>query len=68
MNTEVISERARQARPAAVLVWLLSGVFYVPGWAAGKLWFCVAWAGCAIAEGFIAGAGRSQRPPPADRM
>lgn len=63
LAAERITARARQARLGAVLLWLVTGVFYAPGWLAGKLWFCVAWAGCAIAEGFTAGAGRSQVPP-----
>jgi hypothetical protein len=46
-----------------VLVWLLTGVFYLIGWPVGKLWFCIAWAGYAIADGFTDGAGRRKASP-----
>ena len=59
MNTASITVRARQARAGLVLLWLVTGVFYVPGWVAGRVWFCIAWAGYAIADGFTAGAHRS---------
>ena len=64
MNPAAITGRARQAKAGAVLLWLVTGVFYVPGWLAGQVWFCIAWAGCAIAEGFTAGAHRPAPGPP----
>jgi len=39
----------------AVLIVLVTGVFYWPAWAAGRLLFCIVWAGNAIAEGFTDG-------------
>jgi hypothetical protein len=41
------------------LLWLVTGVFYGPAWAAGRLWFCIRWAGSSIAEGFTAGSHRT---------
>ena len=58
MNPAAISARARQVKVSAVLLWLVTGVFYLPGWIAGQVWFCIAWAGYAIADGFTAGAHR----------
>jgi len=44
----------------SALEWLVTGVFYGPGWVTGRIWFCiikaVKWAGSSIAEGFTAGA------------
>ena len=52
---------ARLARMlVSALEWLVTGVFYGPGWVTGRIWFCiikaVKWAGSSIAEGFTAGA------------
>lgn len=62
MNTAAIGARARQAKFSVVLVAVLTGVFYGPGWVLGRVWFCIAWAGCAIAEGFSSGARRLDGP------
>ena len=45
----------------AVLIVLVTGVFYWPAWVAGRLLFCIVWAGGAIAEGFTDGARRNER-------
>jgi len=68
IDVAAVTARARRVRFSAVLVAVLTGVFYVPGWLAGKLWFCIAWAGCAVAEGFTDGAGRMRDGGPAERM
>ena len=64
MKTAAYTARARQAKAGAVLLWLVTGVFYLPGWLAGRVWFCIAWAGYAIADGFTAGAHRPPDGPP----
>lgn len=44
-----------------MLIVLVTGVFYWPAWVAGRLLFCIVWAGGAIAEGFTDGARRNER-------
>lgn len=39
----------------AMLIVLVTGVFYWPAWAAGRLLFCIVWAAGSIAEGFTDG-------------
>lgn len=63
MNTAAITARARTIKASVVLLWLVTGVFYGPGYLAGRVWFCIAWAGCAVADGFAAGARPDNGPP-----
>jgi hypothetical protein len=63
VNTGAITARARTVKVSVVLLWLVTGVFYAPGWVAGRVWFCIAWAGCAVADGFTAGARPQSGPP-----
>jgi hypothetical protein len=44
----------------ATLIALVTGVFYWPAWVAGRLLFCIVWAGMSIAEGFTDGYPRRQ--------
>jgi hypothetical protein len=63
VNTAAITRRAHTIKLSVVLLWLVTGVFHGPGWVAGRVWFCIAWAGCAVAEGFTAGANPPTGPP-----
>jgi hypothetical protein len=63
VNTAAITAKARTVRLSVVLLWLVTGVFYAPGYLAGRVWFCIAWAGCAVADGFTAGARPQSGPP-----
>jgi hypothetical protein len=63
VNTAAITARARTVKASVVLLWLVTGVFYAPGYLAGRVWFCIAWAGCAVADGFTAGARPQSGPP-----
>ena len=53
---ERISERARGADPARVVLTVIAGVLFGLGWAAWKVaagaWLVIAWCGCAVAEGW----------------
>lgn len=55
MNLAAVTALARQVRFGAVLIALVTGVFYWPAWTVGRLLFCIVWAAGAIWEGLIAG-------------
>ena len=62
---ERISEQARQAHPgrvaAGVVAWLLLGAGFVAARVCAGAWLGVAWAGCAVAEGWREGRSAAWR-------
>jgi hypothetical protein len=59
VDTERISNRARQANPAKVVVTILALILFAPGWllarGLGYGWFVAMWIAAAFAEGFTEG-------------
>lgn len=60
-----ISARARQVKFGRVMLLLFTGVFYLIGWCAAKVfgvvWFAVVWVAIAVADGWQQ--GRPARSP-----
>lgn len=63
---ERINDRARDVRPARVLLTLLAGLLFATGWVAFKAcavtWLAAAWCGSAVIEGWQT-AKAGQRAP-----
>jgi hypothetical protein len=59
LHRQHITSKAKAARPGPALLMLLTGLFMGLGWVLGTLggvlWFCVAWAWYAAAEGLVTG-------------
>jgi hypothetical protein len=59
VDTEYITERARQVSFGKTLARIIIGLLFLTGWVIAKLfsytWFAVVWVSVAFAEGFKAG-------------
>lgn len=58
---ERISRQAAQVRTGHTLLSVIAGVFYLIGWAAGRILPCLMWCGFAVREGFRAAHGPSRK-------
>jgi hypothetical protein len=69
---DVITERARQARPGRALLALAGGLLFAAGWLAARafriLFFSGAWAWAAMAVGWRQARGEPSRGPSAEQL